>query len=77
LEHNWFGKWVRKREGRREGKGGEDERRDEKTTTTTAIAAALIIAESKRTRTQSPSHSFVSSSLHSLLCFTLKLQRCT
>jgi hypothetical protein len=59
----------------REGKRGEDERRDEKTT---AKAAVLIIAPNKRTRTQSPfSHSFVSSSLHSLLCLTLKLQRCT
>jgi hypothetical protein len=60
----------------REGKRGEDERRDEKTTT--AKAAVLIIAPNKQTRTQSPfSHSFVSSSLHSLLCLTLKLQRCT
>jgi hypothetical protein len=53
LEHNWFGKGVRKREGRRgREKGGEDERRDEKTTT--AKAAVLIIAANKRTRTQSP-----------------------
>jgi hypothetical protein len=57
FEHNWFGKGVRKREGRREGKEREGrrrrERRDEKTTTT-AKAAALIIAANKRTRTQSP-----------------------
>jgi len=30
LEHNWFGKGVRKREGRREGKARQGRRRREK-----------------------------------------------
>jgi hypothetical protein len=74
----WEGGSKKGGKKRREGKGSEEKTREADEKTTTAKAAALIIAANKRTRTRYPSsHPFVSSSLHSLLCITLKLQRCT